>query len=80
MTLKELESFPEFKDLEHIDGNNLDMIIERPQGNCSTESAMTVQQARLLLANEKSAAQYIEFHTADNGDIGYEIIFWTAAD
>ena len=79
MTLEELNSFSEFKDLEHIDGNNPDLILEKPPANCSIGSAMTIQEACHFLSDKRSSAQYIEYHTADNGDIGYEVIFWTVA-
>ncbi len=76
MTLEELNSFPQFRNLQRIDGNNLDLILDSPPAGQSIGSAMTVSEAGDFLSDSRNTPQYVEYHTADNGDVGYEVIFW----
>lgn len=76
MTLDELKSYQQFEGLDHYDGNDMDLIIPKNPHGEVINSAMTVEEADKFLNDPRNIPAYVEFHTADNGDVGYEVVFW----
>ena len=74
MTKEELNSFDQFKDLPHYDGNDLSGSTPIPEEH-SINSAMTVSEANLWF-EKGGTPKYVEYHTSDEGEVGYEVIFW----
>jgi len=77
MTHEELLTYPQFKGLRHYDGNDKDELVPDLDPNYSLNSATTTDELDHFLSNG-GIPKYVEFHTGDDGTVGYEVLFWVA--
>ena len=75
MTLEELNSFGQFSELPHFDGNDRTATVPKPDPPMLVCSGMTTSEADTFLSEGKTP-KYVEKHTADDGSVGYEVVFW----
>ena len=78
MTIDELNSFAEFADLRHYDGNDMTVQVPKLDPHYTMCSAMTTDEAVEFL-RDGAIPKYVERHTGDDGDVGYEVVFWRPA-
>ena len=75
MTIEDLNSFTEFTELRHYDGNDMTVQVPEFDPHYTLCSAMTIDEAVEFL-RDGAIPKYVEEHTADDGSVGYEVVFW----